>query len=280
MERQIIRIDEDKCDGCGRCAQGCPEGALQLVDGKARLVSEITCDGLGACIGQCPQGAITVATREAEPYDERRTLDQLLPKGANTLKAHLQHLHGHGQAAHLDQALAYLAELGVAVPPFAAQAPQGHGHPGGCPGSAPRELRPRPAAAPAGALASQLTQWPVQLHLVSPRNPVFQGADLLLAADCTAFALPDFNQAYLPGKKLVIACPKLDGNQEAYLAKLIALIDEAQVNTITVLIMEVPCCGGLLRLAQAAAQGASRRVPIKAIVVGVDGDLRREGWVA
>jgi len=279
MERQIIRIDEDKCDGCGQCAQGCPEGALQMIDGKARLVSEITCDGLGACTGECPQGAITLETREAAPYDERRTLDNIVPMGVNTLRAHLKHLHDHAQTTYLNQALAYLEELGVAVPEFRAQA---HHH--GCPGSAPRTLAPRPAAVPAGApaegLASQLGQWPVQLHLIAPMNPVFQGADLLLAADCAPVALPDFNQKYLPGKKLAIACPKLDGNQEVYLDKLTALIDEAQVNTITVMIMEVPCCGGLLRMAQMAAQRARRKVPIKAVVVGIDGALRKEAWVA
>ena len=273
MERQIIRIDEEKCDGCGLCAKGCPEGALQMIDGKARLVSEITCDGLGACIGECPQGAITIETREAEPYDERRTLDNLLPMGANTLRAHLKHLRDHGQTAYLEQAVAYLGERGVALP---APAPaQAHA----CPGSAPRTLAPR-AAVPQSGLASQLGQWPVQMHLISPQNPVFRGADLLLAADCVAFALPDFNQKYLPGKKLAIACPKLDSNQEVYLAKLTALIDEAEVNTITVMIMEVPCCGGLLRTAQMAAARAARKVPIKAVVVGVDGEIRQEGWVA
>jgi len=135
-------------------------------------------------------------------------------------------------------------------------------------------------AAGAADRASQLSQWPVQLHLIAPQNPVFHQADLLLAADCTAFAMADFNQAWLPGKKLAIACPKLDGNQEVYLAKLTALIDEAQLNSITVMIMEVPCCGGLLRTAQAAAARAARKVPIRLVVVGVDGAVRREGWVA
>ena len=128
-------------------------------------------------------------------------------------------------------------------------------------------------------LVSQLTQWPVQLHLISPMNPVFEKADLLIAADCTAFAMADFNQKWLPGKRLVIACPKLDQNQEVYLDKLTALIDEAQVNTITVMIMEVPCCGGLLRMAQKAVENATRKVPIKAVVVGVDGEVRKEAWV-
>lgn len=274
MERQIIRIDEATCDGCGQCAQGCPEGALQIIEGKARLVSEITCDGLGACVGDCPRGAITVETRDAAPYDERKTLDTLLPLGAATLKAHLAHLHHHGQTAYLREAEACLAERGVPVPDY-----RGHGgH--GCPGSAPREIRREAAPAPAQGLVSQLTQWPVQMHLVSPSTPVFRKADLLLAADCTAFAMADFNQAWLPGRKLAIACPKLDSNQESYVQKLRAFMDEAEVNTITVMIMEVPCCGGLLRAAQIAAQGATRRVPIKVVVVGVDGEVRREQWIA
>jgi ferredoxin len=279
MERQIIRIDEEKCDGCGLCAKGCPEGALQMIDGKARLVSEITCDGLGACVGECPQGAILVETREAAPYDERLTLDNLIPKGPNTLKAHLKHLYEHSQATFLNQALGYLKELDVAIPDFKEKTMHQAMH-GGCPGSAPRNLT-RAAAGPVAqdGLVSQLAQWPVQLHLIAPMNPAFEKADLLIAADCTAFAMADFNQKWLPGKKLVIACPKLDQNQEVYLDKLTALIDEAQVNTITVMIMEVPCCGGLLRLAQTAAERATRKVPIKAVVVGVDGEIRKEAWV-
>jgi NAD-dependent dihydropyrimidine dehydrogenase PreA subunit len=281
MERQIIQIDEEKCDGCGLCVTGCPEGALQIIEGKARLVSEINCDGLGACLGECPQGAIVVELREAAPYDERLTIDNLLPMGPATLKAHLRHLQDHGQTIFLDQALAYLNELRHPIPLFQEPA-MTHA----CPGSAPRTLHRAPAPVPAPdpaasiALVSQLTQWPVQLHLIAPGNPAFRKADLLLAADCTAFTMANFNQQWLPGKRLAIACPKLDGNQEVYLAKLTALIDEAQVNTLTVMIMEVPCCGGLLRTAQMAAAQAGRKVPIKLVVVGIDGEVRREEWIA
>jgi hypothetical protein len=150
----------------------------------------------------------------------------------------------------------------------------------GCPGSAPRSFVRVPAATPAqDGLTSQLAQWPVQLHLISPMNPVFQGADLLLAADCVAFAMPDFNQKWLPGRKLAIACPKLDQGQEIYCDKLTALVDEAQVSTISVMIMEVPCCGGLLRLAQEAVARSTRKVPVKAIIVALDGEIKREVWV-
>jgi len=275
MERQIIRIDESKCDGCGICCDGCPEGALQMIDGKARLVSEITCDGLGACVGECPQGAITVERREAAPYDERTTLDGIIPKGVATLRAHLKHLHEHGQTTYLNQALAHLKDLGHSVPEYREQVAHQ-----GCPGSAPRSfVRVPEVAAPRLGLTSQLTQWPVQLHLISPMNPIFQGADLILAADCVAFTMADFNQKYLPGKKLAIACPKLDQGMEIYRDKLTALVDEAQVNTISVMIMEVPCCGGLLRLTQEAVAQAKRKVPIKAIMVALDGEIRRESWV-
>lgn len=275
MERQIIWIDEDKCDGCGQCCSGCPEGALQMIDGKARLVSEITCDGLGACIGVCPQDAILVEIREAAPYDERATLNQLLPKGLNTVKAHLRHLQEHGQTTFLNQALAYLQQLNVTLPDFKEPSMESP-----CPGSVPQD----PSKATSGPVSappaeSHLEHWPVQLHLINPMNPVFREADLLLTADCCAFALPDFNQRYLPGKKLTIACPKLDQGQEAYLEKLRTLIDHANINTLTVMVMEVPCCSGLLRMAQQAVQLAERKVPIKAMIVGVDGSLKKQAWV-
>lgn len=282
MKRQIIRINEDKCNGCGLCCEGCPEGALQMIDGKARLISEITCDGLGACIGSCPVSAIEIEEREAEPYSERATLDNILPKGANTLRAHLKHLHEHGQTTFLKEALDYLQELKVSVPEYKES---GHGCGGhSCPGSAPKTIerqtnQHQASRAVQDGLQSQLTQWPVQLHLISPLNPAFQKADLLLTADCVAFAMADFNQRYLPGKKLAIACPKLDQNQQVYLDKLTAMIDQGELNTITVMLMEVPCCGGLLRLAQTAVQSASRKIPIKAIVVGIDGEVKKETWV-
>jgi ferredoxin len=277
MQRQIIRIDEEKCDGCGICCEGCPEGALQLIDGKARLVSEITCDGLGACVAECPRDAITVETREAASYDERVTLAGILPKGTSTLRAHLAHLHEHGQTSYLRQALEYLGEHNLPVPDY--QAKPTHQ---GCPGAAPRTFqrlpasgqRPTAAGVAREGLQSQLAQWPIQLHLISPANPVFQGADLLLVADCVAFTMADFNQRYLPGKKLAIACPKLDQGMDIYLDKLTALVAEGGVRSLTVMIMEVPCCGGLVRLAEAAVARANRQIPVTRTVVALDGEIR------
>jgi len=274
MQRQIIRIDAARCDGCAQCTRSCPEGALQMIDGKARVVSEATCDGLGACIGECPQGAISIEVRDAAPYDELETLKGIVPQGMATLKAHLKHLHDHAQTAYLDQALTYLSRQGMAIPEFKSEAPHQ-----GCPGTVHRSLPT--LGGPIGTLAlssqrdgvSQLTQWPIQLHLIHPQNPVFSRQRVLLVADCVAFALPDFNQRYLPGNRLLVACPKLDQNQDIYLTKLVALIDEAAIESLHVLIMEVPCCGGLLRLAQAAAQQAERKIMITTTTVGISGEV-------
>jgi ferredoxin len=254
--RQIIRIDQAKCDGCGQCVTACAEGAIALVDGKAKLVSETYCDGLGACLGECPQGAITMESADAAPFDEA---------------AVQRHLASLGRAS----------EPGPAAPsdgPAPAAAHAAHG--GGCPGSRTMSFDTAVGNAMADAVTrpSALRQWPVQLHLLNPMAPYLQGADLLLAADCTAFALGDFHKDWLAGKALAIACPKLDSEQEIYASKLTAMIDQARVNTITVLIMEVPCCGGLFHLVRNAAAQAQRKVPVKVVVVGVQGQILQEQW--
>jgi len=277
MKRNIIKIDEAKCTGCGKCIPNCPEGAIQLLDGKARLVSDLCCDGLGACLGHCPEGAITIEEREAVPYDEVQVMGNIIKQGAATVKAHLEHLSSHNQSEFLAQALQVLKQKGVPNP--LVSRPQAHG--GGCPGSRTQHFaKPEAvASAPIGVRPSQLTHWPVQLHLISPAAPHFEGADLLLAADCTAYALGDFHKDFLKGKALAIACPKLDSEQAVYAEKITALIDEAKINTLTVMIMQVPCCSGLLRLAQAAAGQAKRKIPIKCVVVGIQGDILKEEWV-
>ena len=280
MKRDIIVIDEDACTGCGECIPNCPEGALQIIDDKCRLVSDLLCDGLGACIGHCPEEAMRVEKREAEPYDERKVMtEQIIPKGPNLIRAHLEHLKEHGQTAFLEQALEVLLERGLQNPLQSEQPPEV-----ACACHAVKSGSFTPAADDSsvnrrGTRPSQLGQWPIQLHLVSPHAPYFKGRDLLLAADCTAFSASDFHKDFLAGKSLIIACPKLDSNKEIYLNKLTALIDEAKINTLTVLVMEVPCCSGLLILAKRSAEQASRKVPIKKIVLSIRGEVLEESWV-
>lgn len=307
MKRDILKIDEDLCNGCGLCVPNCHEGALQVIDGKVRLVSELMCDGLGACIGHCPEGAITIETREAEPYNETRVMEQMKDKGKNTVIAHLKHMKDHGETGFLQEGVSYLKEhrselnfnLDEVISEVhnhgkAAAAPQpshipghAHGHShghggGGCPGSKAMVIeKPGVAAAstPAGDQPSELRQWPVQMHLINPNASYFQGSDLLVAADCVAFSMGGFHSKHLKGKSLAIACPKLDHGSEIYIQKLTALVDTAKVNTITVMMMEVPCCGGLLQMVKSALSQASRKVPVKMMIVGIAGDVLKEEWV-
>jgi Pyruvate/2-oxoacid:ferredoxin oxidoreductase delta subunit len=244
--REVVRIDEELCDGCGECVPSCAEGAIAIVDGKARLVDEALCDGLGACLGHCPQGAITIVRADAEPFDEA--------------------------LAHSVAAAAPAPRPPAQAPPLAAA----HGHlqdGGGCPGSRTQQFAAADPVADGAPRPSALRHWPVQLHLISPAAPAYRGADVLLAADCVAYAAGDFHRDFLAGRALAIACPKLDSQQDAYVAKLAALIDGAEIRSLTVAIMEVPCCGGLVRLAQVAAAQARRSVPIRVVVVGVQGQV-------
>jgi len=282
MKRQIITIDERKCTGCGDCIPACPEGALQVIDGKARLVSDLFCDGLGACIGHCPTGAMRVETREAEPYDERRVMaGSIVKAGPNVIAAHLRHLEEHGANDYLREAVAYLEEQGIANP-LEAEVATKPAHHGGCPGSRTMDFRsnghaaPSAVATPSSPAPSALRQWPVQLHLVSPIAPYFRDVEVLLAADCVAFAMGDFHSRLLDGSALAIACPKLDTGMERYVEKLTAMIDLAGVRSITVAIMEVPCCGGLTALVMQALEKAKRKVPVKRIIVGVTGEVFAE----
>ena len=275
-KRKIVNIDENKCNGCGICVPNCQEGALQIIDNKARLISDLFCDGLGACLGHCPEGAITIEEREAKPYDERKVMeDNIVPKGKNTIKAHMEHLRDHGASNYLDEAISYLKENNIENP---LKEENKMNHFQGCPGSKTMEFKEKEGIEE-GERPSQLRQWPVQLHLVGPAAPYFQNSDLLLAADCTAYSLGDFHKNYLKGKSLAIACPKLDSNQEIYTEKIQQLIDDSKINTLTVLTMEVPCCGGLLHMAKQAAEQAERKIPIKSIVVGLQGNIVSEEWV-
>ena len=294
MIREIVKIDEELCDGCGDCIPNCVEGALQIIDGKARLISELMCDGLGACLGHCPQDAITIEKREAEDYDEVVVITQMISSGKATVFAHLKHLQEHGETEFLQQALTYIRANRESMPFEISEVHEllhsenkkevvgsGDCATGGCPGSAPVAFDAGgiKIAPPIGQVPSALTQWPVQMHLINPVASYFYGADLLIAADCAGFAYGNFHEDYMKGKKMVIACPKLDQGQDIYIQKLVRLIDEARVNTITTVIMEVPCCGGLSQMVKMATQMASRKVPIKEAIISIRGEVLSEEWV-
>jgi Pyruvate/2-oxoacid:ferredoxin oxidoreductase delta subunit len=240
--RKIVKIDEEKCDGCGLCVPSCAEGAIQIIDGKAKLVSEIYCDGLGACLGTCPQDAITIEEREADEFNEAK-------------------------------AMAHVAKMKAEAKP----APAPHPPMGGCPGALARSLQPAAAPktngpGPVGEIPSGLVNWPIQLMLVPPSAPYFQGADILLAADCVPFAYPDFHRKILAKKPLVIGCPKLD-DARFYVEKLAQLIQQSNIRSLTVAVMEVPCCTGLIQIAEAAIERSGRSIPLKTITFGIQGGI-------
>ena len=285
MKRKIIEIDEELCNGCGLCIPNCHEGALQIIDGKARLISDLFCDGLGACLGHCPEGAIEIIEREAEPYDERKVMAIISTQGKNTIQAHLDHLREHNEILFLNEALDYLKENNIDMNQNTMETE--NTQPGsfcGCPGSKTMDFRPEEQAAPVVASTnateapSELRQWPVQLHLLNPQASYFRNADVVLAADCAAFAMGNFHARYLKGKSLAIACPKLDTNKESYLQKLTSMIADTKINSLTVIIMEVPCCGGLLQMARQARDESKRNIPIKLAVVSIQGEVLEEEW--
>ena len=273
MKRTIIRIDEAACNGCGQCVPGCPEGALQIINGKARLISDLCCDGLGACIGECPQGAITIEEREAAPYDERRVMDNIISGGADVIRAHLQHLADHGQQEYLQQAQAVLRERGIKVD-AQGSAPAAAGQ--GCPGMraasikkpATPQKRPADAAAP-----SELSNWPLQLRLINPDAPYFENAHLLVAADCAPFALANFHSRLLMGKTVVMFCPKLDTALDAYVEKLAEIFQKHAIQSVTVVHMEVPCCSGVGRVVAEALQRAGKAIPVRDVTISIQGEM-------
>lgn len=250
MLRKIVKIDPDKCDGCGLCVPSCAEGAIKIVDGKAQLSADNLCDGLGACLGDCPRDAITIEEREADEFDE---------------VAVERHLAAQGRPAPAHH---------HAAPATPAPAPQHHG--GGCPGSRAMSFaRPQevPVEQAAGSRQSQLAQWPVQLHLVSTTAPYFQGADLLITADCVPVAYAGYHEDFLKGKAVVMGCPKLDDNQ-FYMNKLTELCSKSDIRSITVLKMEVPCCGGIAVAAQQALAASGRDIPLKIVTIGIQGTIK------
>lgn len=246
-KRNIVKIDESKCNGCGLCVKACAEGAIQMINGKAKLVSEVYCDGLGACLGHCPQSAITIEQRDAAEFDEQsvqKHLAQLKEKAAAPTPA-------------------------PAAPVF-----------GGCPGMMMRsfEKKSPAASAPTGPVESQLGQWPVQLKLVSPMAPYFAESNLLLAADCVPFAMGDFHQTLLKDHSIAIFCPKLD-DCSPYADKLAQIIQHNNLKSLTVVHMEVPCCSGLLRIADAAIQKAGVKMDYEDITISLQGQIKNRSTV-
>ena len=276
-KRKIIKIDEDKCNGCALCIPNCPEGALKVIDGKVRLISDLFCDGLGACIGHCPLGAITIEEREAEHYDERKVMKNIVKQGKNTIKAHLQHLKEHNETKYLNEAIKFLKDKNIKIQ--LEDDKMEHLHFGSCPGAAMRDFRSKDGkkseeSQKSMEQKSELRQWPVQLNLLPPGAPFFQDSDLLIAADCVPFANANFHSELLKGKSLVIGCPKLD-DVEAYKEKIKSIIEMNELNTITTAIMEVPCCHGLYAATEEALNESGKRITLKKIVVGIDGSITR-----
>lgn len=245
--RKIIEIDEERCDGCGNCVISCAEGAIEIIDGKARLVKDSYCDGLGACLGECPQGALRIIEREADEFD---------PEAVEEYLKHKEETKGEAPA-----------EI-----------------PTGCPSGRVRTLLPQAGHGPAtphvGRTASALSHWPVQLKLVPPDAPFLRGSHLLVAADCTVLAHPDFHREFLRGKSVVLGCPKLD-NADEYVKKFTEMFKTSGIKNITVVEMEVPCCSAMGAIVKRAMQAAGKEIPLEEVVVGVGGQiLRRKGAAA
>ena len=262
MKRQIIRIDGEKCNGCGACVSACHEGAIGLVDGKARLMRDDYCDGLGNCLPACPTGAITFEEREAAAYDEEAVkAKQAAAHAAQGASQSSHHAHGMGHGG-------------------------GHGF-GGCPGSRAQTFARKPTeqnaaqngeqsasqgSGPADArddAGSELGQWPVQIKLVPVNAPYFDGADLLVAADCAAYAYASFHRDFIKGKITIIGCPKLDEGD--YTEKLTAIISENDIKSLTIVRMEVPCCGGLSHAATEALRASGKFIPWQVVTISTDG---------
>ncbi len=292
--RTMVHIDEDKCDGCGLCVPDCAEGALQIIDGKAKLVSDIYCDGLGACLGSCPLDAITMVEREADEYNHDAVNERLTDLGQETLPDDHDHGHGHSDHGHSAPAAEEKVEdLACGCPGTMTQsfdrpkldlspkapaaAPVASG--GGCPGSRSQQFaKPEaiaPAAAPGGPVASRLGNWPVQIMLVPPKAPYLDGADLLIAADCAPFAYGDFHRRFMEGRTLLIGCPKLD-NTDIYVDKLTAIFRDNDIQSIGVVYMEVPCCTGLVQLAKTALEQSGKPIPTTLYRMGIKGDFVEE----
>lgn len=271
MKRDIITIDQDKCNGCGNCVTGCPEGAIQMVNGRARLVNDSYCDGLGACIGKCPVDAITIESREAAAYSEAIVLDNIIAAGPDAVRDHLVHLVEHNEIGYYEEAVAILKARGMQIPEIPGpmlQVKHGHGH--GCPGSSNMlKVRRAPGAPHQSSGYSALEQWPVQLKLLNPLSPVFsaEGVDILVSADCAPYACGTFHQDHLEGRRMVTFCPKLDPYMDEYREKLQSLFRDQHVGSVRIVRMSVPCCSGLAYITREAVKASGKDIPVEEIVL-------------
>ena len=274
--RKIIKIDEELCTGCGNCIVDCAEAALEIIDGKAKVVNDLFCDGLGACISGCPEGALEIIEREAAEFNEEaveKRLESLKTKEEVELEQVKQIVAEHSHQCGCQS-------MDFEEPTVQKEVKQAEPHQCGCPSSQTMVFdEPEVKTENTGKISSTLRQWPVQMHLINPNAPYYQGADVLISADCVAYSYGDFHRDFLSSKSIAIACPKLDQGKEVYIEKIKTLIDGAKVNTLTVAIMEVPCCSGLLSLVQEGAKRATRKVPMKEIVINVKGKILREDWL-
>ena len=269
MKRRIIKIDEDKCTGCGECIPDCPEGALQIIDGKARLISDLFCDGLGACIKKCPENAMTIEEREAEEYNEQKVMVNIAKGGANVIKAHLKHLKEHGEDKLFNEAIKYLKDNNLEVPNMEENKPCG------CPGSMQRDMRNKLNNNNNDNIhmSSELTNWPIQLKLINQNAPYLDNIDLLISADCVPFTYANFHSKFLKGKVLMMLCPKLDSDIDSYIEKLANIFKTKNINSITIVRMEVPCCGGVEMIVQEALKKANKNIIIKEYTISIDGEI-------
>jgi len=273
-KRRIIKIDEEKCTGCGLCIPNCPEGALQIIDGKARLISDLFCDGLGACIGHCPEGAINIEEREAEKYDEKKVMENIVKQGKNTIIAHLKHLKEHNEMRYLKQAVEVLKEKNIEVPHKEISGGKGP-LPCGCPGTMVKDFnsgkKGEKKTAKTGVIQSELKQWPVQIMLVPPFAPYLDNADLLIAADCVPFAYADFHNDLLKNRVLLVGCPKLD-DVDFYKERLTQVFKNNNIKSVTYAHMEVPCCFGLIGVIQSAIADSGKDIPFKDVNISIKGE--------
>jgi ferredoxin len=278
-KRKIIKIDEDKCIGCETCVASCPQWALKIMDDIASLISESLCDGMGVCVEECSEEAISVIEREAEEYDEKKVLENIADKGENAIKSHLEHLKSSGQTGYHKQALEYLKDKGIENPEGPEEESTGGGRPEPdpkCPGLKVLEKLEEEEEAirsPDKKDGVGLGQWPIQIMLVPEKAPYFNGSDLLVCADCVPFSYPDFHNDFLGGKVLLIGCPKF--NDAVLLRDRISgIIKNNNINSITVVYMEVPSCSSLVKLVEDAVKISGKDIKFEAVEIGINGDIK------